>query len=403
MTDDVTYIKKSIDKYVTDAEGTAKFIKEVFIDNFGPSITDQQKIAAMSKVISNSFDAFRKAGEFPNLGPDPDILTLFTPAGSIQLTRLNFNDPVLNQYKLGANSFSIVSLGNAIGNISSTFNTGDPSLFPTNLVQVIGNIALINLDGNGPATQVFSIADKIGTSQITTDPTATITSVIGNTGEIALNGVNPPQSLSAAIGSSQITINSTATITSVIGNTSDINLDGITPPQSLSEAIGQNVSLNANIPNKTNLVTAINDAFTHTKARPVFLTSFCSVHEIPTTTTSLANVMIAAMRVILNNSVTIGDADDLTDCILGAAVISSGTSTALTVTVNACPGFDSGAQTCQPINPATTYTSKQDCITGTQNYFSSLALNNANIFTNAITNPFISDALAGEVCAQYDN
>jgi hypothetical protein len=163
-TNDVTYIKASIDRYVPDAVGTADYIKRIFLDQYGVSITNDQKLTAMSEVIRNSFDAFRKAGDFPALGNDPDILTLFTPAGSTQLGRLNEQDPVLSQYAIpGSTSFSIVSIANAIGNITSTFDTGNPSIVPTNLAEVIGNVADIRLDGIEPTTVTSnSLVDKIG-------------------------------------------------------------------------------------------------------------------------------------------------------------------------------------------------------------------------------------------------
>ncbi|MBP9791779.1 MAG: hypothetical protein KBC27_01030 [Rickettsiales bacterium] len=161
---DIVYLKASISKYVPDGLGTGDYLQRVFLDQYGISITTNQKLTAMSAVIQNSFDAFRKSGDFPILGDDPDILTLFTPAGSTQLGRLNEQDPVLSQYAIpGSTSFSIVSLANAVGNISSTFDTGNPSVVPTSLTQVIGNIADIRLAGTEPTTVTSnSLVDKIG-------------------------------------------------------------------------------------------------------------------------------------------------------------------------------------------------------------------------------------------------
>ena len=114
--------------------------------------------------------------------------------------------------------------------------------------------------------------------------------------------------------------------------------------------------------------------------------------------------MLAAMKVIaFPDNIQISDGDDITDCILGASIIASGTPSTRTVTRNACPDFDETAGTCGTINNVNIYSSKAECVSSTKNYFTSLKTDNINIYTKAITNPKISDALAGEICAQYDD
>lgn len=293
----------------------------------GSTPTNAQKLNFMYDVASNSPIAFRREGQF---GEDPEILTLFTPAGSTQLGRLNFTDAVLNMYTVD-NTFSIVSLGKAIGRIASTFESSDAEP-PTSLVSVIGNMGTVKMRGYYPVATGDSDAGP---------------------GDGAIANV-----------------------------------------------IGQDVALSANVPDNSNLIQAINSVAA--KHPPTILTSFCSTHTIPTTSTTLAAEMLAAMKVIAHpNSISIGDADDITDCILGASIIAGGTSDSKTVTVNACPGFDSMAGTCQARSDSNTYNSKSDCISGTKNYFTSLKTGGANIYTNAITNTKLSESLAGEVCAQY--
>ena len=361
MSTAIQYIQDTI-TYNVPSIATKKYFRQK-LNALGNNPTTEQILPLWKEIVSNTPLAGRIARQFGY--DDPSFLTEVTPAGSDSLTKLTFSDNTLNLYADVGGLISVRSLAEAIGNISSTFDTWNLTLYPNNLVQVIGNVADINLTGGLGGVNVFS--------------------------------------LSSVIGGSKITSNSSATITSVIGDTSLVTLNGTDTEQSISEIIGQNVTLNANIANKTNIITAVNDAAMQAKTRPVFLTSFCSDHIIPTNNLTLANQVLAVMRVILNSSVTIGDADDITDCILGAAMIANGSPEALTVTVNACPGFDSISGTCEPINDTTTYTSKADCITGTQNYFASLKTGNSNIFTNAITQATISDALAGEVCAQYDS
>lgn len=325
---DLPYLQSAIQSHhVIPSSGSRNRFHGKF-QELGSNPTNAQKLDFMYDVACNSPIAFRRAGQF---GEDPEILTLFTPAGSTQLSRLKFSDAVLNMYSVD-DTFSIVSLGNAMGPIDTTFKSLDAET-PTALVSVIGNMGTVKMRGNYPVT--------------TSD--------------------------------------------------SDAGLGG-----AIANVIGQDVALSANVPDNRNLIQAINSVAA--KQPPTILTSFCSTHTIPTTNTTLAAEMLAAMKVIAHpNSINIGDADDITDCILGATIIASGTSDSKTATRNACPNFDSGAGTCQPISDTNLYTSKTDCIDGTKNYFTSLKTGGANIYTNAITNPNISDALAGEICAQYDS
>lgn len=301
------------------------------LQELGSNPTNAQKLDFMYDVACNSPIAFRREGQF---GEDPEILTLFTPAGSTQLGRLNFSDSVLNMYTVD-NTFSIVSLGNAIGPIDTTFQ---PSLtsFETPL---------------------------------------TLVSVIGNIGAIKMRGYYP-----VATGDS----------------------DAGPGDGAIANVIGQDITLNSDINNRNSLIESVNAIFSQKTA---FLLSFCKETSFasPSPSTYVAE-MVAALKVILGNNeldVSGGGGDDMSKCILGVAQISSGTPTTPTVTKNICPTLTgAGGITCSTASG--TYATKEQCKTGTGNYFTSInGPDAASVFTKAINDVVIKPILLGEICAQH--
>jgi hypothetical protein len=389
--DNIQYIRLSIDKHVPTSP-SRKYLHRL-LNELGSSPSNTQLLSVMEAIRGNSPQAFSRAREFS--AEDPEILTLFVPAGSANVDRTQINDPTLDKYTTD-DTISVVSLAQAIGPIADIFNVSpstQPQLepIPNTLTEAIGNIANVRLSGLTP-TVVRSIASILGSTKIHNNPSSTITGTIGDMSLVNFGGDSlPPSSISAAIGSNKI--GSGQTLTNAIGDLDRIILDGTAsdPANSLAATIGQDVALDQDIPNRSSLIQGINSAHSH---KAPFLLSFCSAQgdtigdPIPTPTViktvqqPYTADMVGLLKTSSITSSTFTGTDQFFTCLHLVHKIAKG---------------KPGSHTVQ--NSGTDYTNKAACKSAVSNEITGYATTTP--FNTGINEAEVKEALVGEICGQY--
>lgn len=282
------------------------------------------------------------------------------------------------------------SLTAAIGSapIATSF-VGTPTI-----TDAIGDISFIKLDSRTPAT---SLAGAIGGSPIasTFGGGPTITQMMGDVSTIKLDAANPPASLSFAIGNSPIATGfTTPTLTSVIGDISLIKLDGNIAVNSLAAGIGENITLDSDIPDRSNIIKAVNTAHSH---KTPFLLTFCSAQgdtrlDPPPTsnTTTIKKPYNVNMVSLLQLSKITGIItlpplpDTFFECLYLVRKVAKGKTGSYTVT-----------------NGGNPYTNKTNCKTEIGPVISNHAP--GTDFNTGANNAEVKAELLAEICGQYED